>query len=323
MNLSFEKIKSITTGAVFSEEKDGALYFSKCTKKQVEAWSAVEPILGTRAEATTGVRIDFYTNSKELKFSLSKGRFELYINNLLRSQFLVGSEEYPEDKEISVFLTDPLGEPLDEARITLYFPSHSQGYIKFLSIDDGAYIRRAEYDCKVLFLGDSITQGFNSVYDSFSFANQLSRTLNAESVIQGIGGATFRKDCLDEVMTDTDIIVVGYGTNDYHSLESYSAMREAVSGYLDTLLSIYGCEKKIFLISPIWRGQTDRPMGSFSVCRSIIIEEAEKRGIIHVDGLSLVPPIPSLFADEWLHPNALGFGFYGENLTRIILGHLK
>ena len=45
--------------------------------------------------------------------------------------------------------------------------------------------------------------------------------------------------------------------------------------------------------------------------------------MIHIDGLSLVPPIPELFSDKWLHPNALGYGFYGENLTRQILNHLK
>ena len=61
----------------------------------------------------------------------------------------------------------------------------------------------------------------------------------------------------------------------------------------------------------------------YNPIKTALVLEAEKRGIIHVDGLSLVPPIPSLFADEWLHPNALGFGFYSENLTRIILGHLK
>ena len=65
----------------------------------------------------------------------------------------------------------------------------------------------------------------------------------------------------------------------------------------------------------------DYPMGSFAECRRILASEAEARGMIHIDGLSLVPPLPELFADEWLHPNALGFGFYGENLTRQILSY--
>jgi len=61
----------------------------------------------------------------------------------------------------------------------------------------------------------------------------------------------------------------------------------------------------------------------FEERRKAAREEAEKRGMIHIDGLSLVPPIPELFADKWLHPSALGFGFYGENVTREILSHLK
>lgn len=321
--LSLEEIKSVSVGAVRIKESDGVLHFYKCTAREVEAWHRIEPILAERANATTGIRLDFHTNSREIKLSLSKGKFELYVNNLLRAQFKVGSEEYPEAEEISVSLTDPLGEPLDDARVTLYFPSHSHGYVNSVAIDEEAYVKPHTFDTKMLILGDSITQGFNSEYDSFSAAYQLSRAFNAESIIQGIGGATFRDECLDGVMTDADIIVIGFGTNDYHVRESYADMERAAANYFDRITELYGKEKKIFVISPIWRGETDRPMGSFAKCRSIIAREAEKHGMIHVDGLSLVPPIPSLFADGWLHPNALGFAFYGENLTRIVREHLK
>ena len=45
--------------------------------------------------------------------------------------------------------------------------------------------------------------------------------------------------------------------------------------------------------------------------------------MIHVDGLSLVPPIPEFFADTNLHPNDLGFSLYAENLCRQLLPYLK
>jgi len=322
MKLSYKQITSITTGALWTKESADGIYFYKCTQKQIDAWTALAPALGDRAQTTTGVRLDFYTNSKTIGFAASEGKFELHINNLLRRQYLIGSEEYPKGEEIFCELCDPLGAPLEEARVTLYLPGHSNGRLQSVTLDDGAYIRAPEYDCKLLMIGDSITQGWNSEYDSFTYAHQLSRALNANSVIQGIGGAMYHETTLDKIPFDPDIVTIAYGTNDYGKFDSYQTLRLHVTRFLDGILDLYP-NKKIFVISPIWRGKTKAPMGSFADCRSIIIEEAEKRGMIHIDGLSLVPPIPELFADKWLHPSALGFGFYGENVTREILSHLK
>ena len=321
-NLTYEKIKELSVGYVRASEDSDGLHFYKCTERQVAFWREVDPVFEGRANATTGVRIDFYTNSKTVKFALSKGKFEVYVDNLLRNQYIVGGEEYPEDKEITLDVCTPLREEVESARITIYFPSHAHGYIKSLSVDEDAYVKPYEYNGKMLLLGDSITQGFNSEFDSFSFAHQLSRALNKEPLIQAIGGITFREESIEPVMLDADLVIIALGTNDYTVLPTYEDLRGAVSPYFDKISKIYG-GRKIFVISPIWRAKTGRPMGSFAECRNIIIEEADKRGFIHIDGLSLVPPIPSLFADEWLHPNALGFGFYGENLIRIMLEKLK
>lgn len=322
MKLSYDQIKAVTVGALWSEEQADGIHFYKCTKKQIDAWTALTPILGERAKATTGIRLDFHTNSKELRFSVSKGKYELYINNLLRARFLVGSEEIPAGSELVCPICDPLGSPLQKARITLCLPSHSCGCLQSLSLDDGALLQPHEYSCKLLMIGDSITQGWDSEYDSFSYAYQLSRALNANSVLQGIGGAVYHETTLDEIPFDPDIITIAYGTNDFQKFDTYQRLLWHVTKYLDGIKELYP-EKQIFVISPIWRGKTEAPMGSFEKCRSIIIEEAEKRGMLYIDGLSLVPPIPELFADRWLHPNALGYGFYGENLTRQILNHLK
>ena len=324
MKLTYEQIKSITVGALWTEQAQDGIHFYKCTKKQNEAWDALSDSLGDRARTTTGVRLDFYTDSKEFRFNCaSNGKYELHINNLLRARFRVGKDGPSVGEDIVCPINDPLGNPLEEARITLYLPSHSIGVLASVELDDGAYVRTPAYDCKLLMLGDSITQGWDTEFDSFSYAYMLSRTLNANSVIQGIGGAMFHESTLDTLPFDPDVITVAYGTNDYGGrYKTYDELRLHVTKFLDGLASLFR-GKKIFVISPIWRGQPGAAvMGSFEGCRAIIIEEAERRGMIHIDGLAMVPPIPSLFADGWLHPNALGYGFYGENAIREILKHL-
>jgi len=59
-------------------------------------------------------------------------------------------------------------------------------------------------------------------------------------------------------------------------------------------------------------------MGTFENRRQIVNEEAEMLGLIHIDGLTLVPPSPEFFADEYLHPNDAGFGIYADNLTKAL-----
>ena len=322
MKLTYDQIKSVTIGSLWSEETENGLQFNKCTQKQIDAWHAISETLGNRAKTTSGVRLDFYTNSKELRFTCGNtGKYEVLINNLLRARYRVG-KEIEVGAEIVCPLCDPLGNPLEEARVTLCMPSHSYGTLKSVELDDGAYIRAHEYDCKLLMIGDSITQGWDTAYDTFSYAYILSRALNANSIIQGIGGAVFHEDTLDEIDFDPDIVTVAYGTNDFSKCQTFEEFNDHMTKFLDGIQKMYA-SKKVFVISPIWRGKTDSAIGSFEACRAAIADAAEVRGMIHINGLDMVPPIPELFADEWLHPNALGFGFFGENVTREILKHLK
>ena len=44
---------------------------------------------------------------------------------------------------------------------------------------------------------------------------------------------------------------------------------------------------------------------------------------ILVDGELMTPHLPEFFSDGFLHPNALGFGIYAENLVRVMNPYLK
>ena len=102
MKLTYEQIKQITTGAIEIEQQEDGIHFYKCTKKQIAAWTEKNKDLGMRAETSTGVCLDFHTNSQNLTLNVSGGnKYELYINNLLRGQFLL-----KDTKQFSVALCD-------------------------------------------------------------------------------------------------------------------------------------------------------------------------------------------------------------------------
>lgn len=313
MKLTTKQIKQVLFGAVYTEEQENGLHVYKCTKKQSDAWRALSDLLGHRAEFTTpGVRLDFHTNSKHLAIKAT-GTYEVYINDLLRAKWTLDDA----NDRAEIALCDPLGDPLNEARITLVFPSHcDEVALRAVELDDGAYVTPHVFDRKILFIGDSITQGWDSGWDSLSWAWRLIRFFNADAVVHGVGGGYFHETTFDSIPLDPDIVIVALGTNDFGKYPTLDVLREHTAAFMDRLVGEYR-GKKIFCLSPIWRQVQEKPMGHFRDCRRVIVEEAEKHGMIHVNGLDLVPPDPAFFADPTpLHPNALGFGIFAENLIR-------
>lgn len=317
MKLTNEEIRALTVGAVETEEENGVLSFYKCTKKQREAWRAASSALGDRAQTSTGIRLDFHTDADAIGFvAEGEGKYELHVDGLLRKQFLIG-KELPCGEEARFDLCDTLGKKRDSYRVTLYLPCHSEGRLSSVILTGASFATRHKFDCKLLMIGDSITQGWDSHHDSHSYAYHVARFFNAESVTNGVGGGYFEETTFDVPDFDPDMVTIAYGTNDYVKRKTYEELREHVSAYLDLVANAYA-GKKIFVISPIWRAdhEKERAMGSFEGCRAVVIEEAEKRGMIHIDGLSLVPPSTEFFADGYLHPNDMGFALYGVNLVR-------
>ena len=311
MILNYDQIKSITVGAVNMRREENGIHFYKCTDKQNAAWDKFSETLGMRARTTTGVRLDFITSSQKLTMKATGGKFEIYVDGLMRVQHVLNGFT-----EITEEFSAPLGDKKDSYHVTVCFPSHGTGILESIELDDGATLTAPEYDVKLLMIGDSITQGWNSKYDTFSYAYRVSRFFNANSVIQGIGGAFYHESCFDHIDFDPDWVTVAYGTNDFNRYKTYDEFRGHVKAHLELIAKEYA-GKKIFIISPIWRSDLqERPMGTFDGARQIVIDEALELGLIHIDGLKLVPPMKELFADAHLHPNDEGFSHYAENLIK-------
>lgn len=313
MKLTFEEIKNVTFGAIDIINKEDGIHFTKCSKKQIAAWYEIRTNLGERAETTTGVIIDFHTDSSHVEFAVIGHKFEVLINGVLTQQVLSDTEELRNEQIICANLSE------GENRVTLVFPSHGVGILRSISVDDGAYVCPHEFDKKILFIGDSITQGWDSKFDCMSFAYRTADFYNAERVINGIGGAIYAPTTFDKVAFDPDVVIVAYGTNDYDYFKDYQVYKNNVVSYLELVKANYG-EKNVFIITPIWRFDKDYPrcIGTFEVCRKTIEEEAERLGFRVVDGYELVPHIDSFYADI-VHPNEMGFGVYAEKLIAKIL----
>ena len=311
MKLSFPQMESFLFGAAETEISEHGLCAYKCTARCRAAWNALSTTLGTRATASTGIRLDFHTDAREITFTLQNGTFDL----LKDGQYL---RSLPAEKEKDTVF--PLALDGNAHRITLIFPSHDVlGRICGLEITDGASAVPHEYKEKFLFLGDSITQGWNSGIDSLSYAWRTSLFFDADCIIHGVGGGYFHPSIFEAPEGFApDRVFIAFGTNDFGVFSTAEALREKAAAYLELAKNAYEGTKR-YVITPIWRYDSwERAMGSFDECIEIIRREAEIRGFTVIDGLSLVPHDKTFFSDA-VHPNALGFSLYAQNLIKTIL----
>lgn len=315
MILTKEQIQSVTFGALeITAEPDG-LHFFKCTEKQRAVYASSKD-LSKFSKCTTGISLDFHTNSKTVSFTVTGPRFELLVDGLLTKVSL------EEEEHGSRVMTQQLCG--DEHRVTLIFPSHGMaGVLQSVELEDGATITPHTFDKKMLFIGDSLTQGYNSGTDSLSYAWRVANFFNAERVINGIGGTVYNPESFEKIDFDPEVVFIAYGTNDYKRFSTLQQLHEMAFGFLKQVKAAYA-DKKVFVILPPYRFDLEekRPMGSFEDCRMEIQKVCESLGLKTVDGYKLIPHDQSLFFDV-VHPNAVGFSYYAENIIKLLLSEFN
>lgn len=318
--LYYNEIIGSIFGAVQIVDRDGWLYLDRFTAKQRERLNGDEH-LGRRSLSSSGMILDFWTDSTTLAFdyqvfvasSRSFFYFDVYVNGELL--FHQGKEDiYSDEDRLSVLMKE------GKKRVTVYLPCLFGTRIKNVEIDDGAEFIPVEKSKNILFLGDSITQGYSAKFTSLTYANAITRFYDANCLNQAIGGNIFNEDDLDECLSfQADMVFVAFGTNDWKQGVDVSTNCER---YFKKLTNIYKVVP-IYVILPIWRGDTvelekTTPLRFLEV-RDIIREKAEVYSNVHViDSINFLPHCEDVFEDKVLHPNDIGFVMYANGIQKAL-----
>ena len=311
MKLTLNQLHMLTVGAIQIFEDDAGVHFRRFTERQIDVIFKDDP--RERNYDTTGIRIDFHTDASRICVTTgSKGKYEVLVNNLTT---YCERLETPGQFEISL--------KGSENRITILLPSHCEGIIESISLDNATYVRKAEHPIKLAFYGDSITQGWNSEKDSQSYAWLISRYFDADSRIYGIGGTIFIPEFPEDNGFRPDAVIVAMGTNDYGRGRTMEQIKSDCTAYLDNVAKA-NPGSKLFCVTPIWRliGLNVRAAGTLEDVRREIAQIAANCGYIVVDGLSMVPHLLEYYADKGTHPNDLGFSSFALNLIKELSKHL-
>jgi len=311
MVMTNEELKRIYFGAYeFEETEDGFLQAFQYTKPQVEFFKGAMEMWYDRCTATTAKTLEFTTTATELSFEYriiwkgSPDSFEMMTDGLICNIVYV--------KDImdtgKIVWTMPEG----KKSVIIYLPADATVLLRNFTIN--ADVKPAEKKEKVLWLGDSITQGYGPLRSSCTYVSVANRILNYDIINQGIGGYIYDKKSLMKMNGYTpDKIIVALGTNQYGDGDM-----KVVEEYYETLTAIYGNDIPILCITPIWRG--DNPDGLPTLmrfCNEVGKIAGRYKNVKVVDGMRLVPHFPEYYLDN-LHPNCLGCEIYGRNLAEEI-----
>ena len=302
--------QSIYFGAYsFRETEDGWLQAFQYSEAQMAYFRTGFDFWYDRCMASTAKTLEMTTTARTVSFEYrfiwegSQDSFELAVNGLITEIRYV--RDLPKEGKLTWELPD------GEKGIVIYLPADATVLIRNVEID-GPYTP-AKKNEKVLWLGDSITQGFGPLRSAQTYVSVANRLLNYDIINQGIGGYVYDKGSLMKMDGYTpDKIIVALGTNQF----GCETMKD-VEEYYETLTGIYG-ETPILCISPLWRGDLPEQMPILiRFCENVKEIAGRYPSVTVVDGFTLVPHLPEYFRDN-LHPNELGCETYGRNLVEEI-----
>ena len=324
MKLTIDTLKNITFGYEKIIEENGFFTLVRFNDNELNAYKTYKDIdLYEKCFSQAGVRFSFITNAEKLSFDYKLAKsssrkfayFDVYENGNLTNHF--GISEFDSSiNHIDINLTS------GEKHLEIYLPWSLKTDIANIEITDNATIIPKKRNASILCYGDSITHGYDAIYPSLSYSSRIAKMLDCDIVNKAIGGEIFFPE-LAKAKNDKeyDIVTVAYGSNDWSKC-SLDVFENNVKNFF---LNLYNANKnsKIFVITPIRRGDTDRlPLigVEFLKIHDIISNYATAyENIKVIKGIDLAPHFDEFYSDKYLHPNDLGFSIYAENLYKEIL----
>lgn len=310
MTLSNEQLKSIYFGALrFEETEDGWLQAFQYTQSQMDYFKKAFDFWYDRCFATTAKTFEFSTTATKFSFGYkfiwkgSEDSFEVFVNGLATKIY------YVKDLDAEGTLSFEL--PEGEKDVIVYLPADATVLVRDFEIN--AEYSPAKKGEKVLWIGDSITQGFGPLRSAHTYVSVANRLLNYDIINQGIGGYVYDKNTMVPMAGyRPDKIIIAMGTNQFGS----ETMKD-VEEYYESLKAVYG-DTPVLCVSPIWRGDCpDRYEVFERFCDNVKKIAGQYPNVTVVDGFDLVPHLPEYYLDN-LHPNVIGTELYGRNLVEAI-----
>ena len=308
---------------------DGALSFRRLTEEMHAIFRDGKPnsVWDYMADCPSGVRIVFRTDASEasvkliyakpLGTSLYAGETDIAIDGGPFRTFRAPT--FGEDgRGCEYAFVCPLGEKGRLKTVEIWLSNQIPCRLASLELDAETEPQPVSGGAKILFIGDSITQGY---FDSPAgcFAARYAASRGADFTNAGIGGASLRDGIARAAAGYSwDELVIAYGTNDsaWRKPEDFKrAVRELLE--IETAAAKRGAPIRIITPIPLLNTDETRRNNLDAIRRAIHETAADFPQVTVVSGLEMIPPDEAYFADG-CHPNAEGMKLYANNLIEAL-----
>lgn len=311
MILPNSELRKIYFGAYrFEETEEGYLQAFQFMREQMDYLEKAYDFWFKRCAASACKTLEFITEAEKISFDYkiievcSEDSIELAVDSLIYDiRYIHGM-----DREGQLTFKLPAG----SKKVTIYLTSDATVLIRNFETDKP--VTAVEKGPKVLWLGDSITQGYGPLRSACTYVSVANRILNYDILNQGIGGYIYDKNILMKMDGYTpEKIIVALGTNQF-GCETMKDIEE----YYERLIDVYGSDIPVLCITPLWRGDVPDGFETLSTfCKKLKAIAGKYQNVKIVEGFKLVPHLPEYYLDK-LHPNGLGAEVYGRNLVKEI-----
>lgn len=324
MVLTHDQIAASARGVARVEQEGKLTCLYRFTKSQEEMYLRRNINSYKRSFATSGVILEFDTNSRKLSISVSVGAStsrKFFVHSIFENGHKLGElRDELADGETDKTCTGTFKLSNGMKRIKIVFPWSVVSRICEISLDDNSAFIPVKKNGKVLLYGDSITQGYDAAYPENTYAAKVTAWLDTDAISKAIGGEMFCSE-LSDLRDDfsPDLIIVAYGTNDWSKNSKETFEQESYS-FFEKLRNNYP-KTRIIVLAPIWRADEDRerPIGKFTnVANYLKWISSRFDGITFVDCYDFVPHSADYYSDRYLHPNDEGFRIYADRLIEVL-----
>lgn len=308
MQLNFEQIQKLIHGAASVMRKDNCICMCRFTEEQEKLIEAYHEAYYARARTTAGITLEMETDSQTLTLSVEvsnafresrKFNHSVLVNGKRIGQ-LHGS--VPEDVQaVSMEAQFDLGDGYK--RVQIAFPWSANSAIRFIEVDDGATVQPVRKQRNMLIFGDSITQGYSTVYPENAYAQRLAQYLDASAINKAIGGIKYYPPLAKLADPEQpDIILVSFGGNDFHGGDKEAFERDSVS-FCQSLRCLYP-DAKMIVLMPLCTGvrEKNEPNWYFRELQSHLRGLSERfENLTVIESSDFVPDDMALFHSD-RHP---------------------
>lgn len=318
MNIDLLENIELVHGAAEVYASEEGFSFVRMTPEILDFYGQSEAT-ETRANCSSGVRICFNSNTSFIAMRLSYGR---------STRPVYAVDIVLDDTELLTFSPDNPGDGFSftaelsaggERRIEIHLPHLCESVLNELIIEDGATLTPVTYpDHRIIFIGDSITQGMTTTSPTHAYATQLAKLLESDFHNISVGGAAMKQEIGEMALgLEWNTAFVAYGVNDCaqsRSLEGFAADTVGMLRHLSERENAL-----IYLLTPIpWL--VAPPVNALGLTladyRKTLCEvAADFKSVKVIDGLKLVPDKAAYFADG-CHPNDYGMEIYATSLFK-------